>query len=165
MPRSQVAHSLVRERYYKLWLYDSSVVPEQSPAQQGCTARKLCVRLGTPVDLRCHVTMLAASESRPLGHKLCHDSSDSLAGPAFYGSGGMPIAGSDRLHAHLEYTNRDNTSWNCDCCPREATYACYACLTRLEVTSLAYLNSMKSLTSTQPANVVENQQLGASASR
>ncbi len=45
VPRSQVAHSLVRERHYKLWLYDSSVVPEQS-----AKLRKLCVRLDSPID-------------------------------------------------------------------------------------------------------------------
>lgn len=73
-----------------------------------------------------------------LGIKVFLHSSDSLAGPAFYGPGKVLIAGSDRLHADVDYTNKDSFSWNCDCCAGETTDASYACLTRLEMTSQTY---------------------------
>lgn len=95
-------------------------------------------RLGNPVDFRCHGTMLAAFEYRPLGIKVFLHSSDSLARPAFYGSGKVLIAGSDRLHADVDYTNKESPSWNCDCCAGATTDASYACLTRLEMTSQTY---------------------------
>ncbi len=90
--------------------------------------------------------MLAAFEFRPLEHIVFHDLSDSLPGLAFFGSGRMPIAGSDRLHTHVEYTRKHSTRCRHDCCPESV------CVKMLEVTILAYFNNVKSLTSIQPAS-------------